>query len=326
MKTTIKESELKEIISKTIKKYLKEEKTLLTTTYHNQNLIVKNYDIENDEDREFIFKNKDLIWDILVNSYASLGGFKGFKTQKDMLKKCPFYRLGFCDNEIITVTVYNDYLGGNKCVGVGTVKDERHRQSVALLDLIIKYNIENWNQWVWVEASEKIEEMCKKNGGFNLPSQYAFLYLKGKPYTKTDEYHYIRKIDNTPVEKTIFGFKDMASFEILNDLIGDKINNFLNKKNLNESENNIYQLYLNKLDEIYKYKDIVDYFVYLKDDEHINEFPEQTMNILYDAIKNIKKLLTEKEYGKREKYILELTIEEGERVIKTSTIFAPSYL
>ena len=74
------------------------------------------------------------------------------------------------------------------------------------------------------------------------------------------------------------------------------------------------------------FKDIVDYFVYLKDDEHINEFPEQTMNILYDAIKNIKKLLTEKEYGKREKYILELTIEEGERVIKTSTIFAPSYL
>ena len=110
MKKTIKENELKEIISKTIKKYLKEEKTLLTTTYHNQNLIVKNYDIENDEDREFIFKNKDLIWDILVNSYASLGGFKGFKTQKDMLKKCPFYRLGFCDNEIITVTVYNDYL------------------------------------------------------------------------------------------------------------------------------------------------------------------------------------------------------------------------
>lgn len=328
MKITINEERLKKIIYEVIKQYINESKELSTLTYHGNILNVKHYDINEEEDKNFILLNIDKIWDILEKSYESLGGFKGFRNQKDMLKKCPFYRIGFSNGEIITVSVYNDYLGGNKCVGVGTIKDNRHKESVLLLDLILKYNIDNWNEWVWVEASDKVEEMCIKNEGFNLPSEYAFLYLGNKPYKNIDDYHYIRNIDGIPTKKTIFGFKDEQSFNILKQVINDKIEDFINRKskNITEDKENLYQEYMSQFDEIYRYKEIIDYFVYLKDDEHINEFPEEALNVLYDAIKNIKQLLTEKQYEKRVAHNMNIAIEEGERVIKTSTIFAASYI
>ena len=36
----------------------------------------------------------------------------------------------------------------------------------------IEYDIQNWEEWVWIEASGKIEEIFRKYGGFNVPTKY----------------------------------------------------------------------------------------------------------------------------------------------------------
>ena len=44
--------------------------------------------------------------------------------------------MSFYDGELVTVTVYNDYLGGAKCVEATCVKDDRHDNAVKLLEMI----------------------------------------------------------------------------------------------------------------------------------------------------------------------------------------------
>ncbi len=102
-----------------------------------------------------------------------------------------------------------------KCVGVACVRDDNHASAVKLLGMIMEYNITNWNQGVWFEASGKIEKMCKELGGFNVPSKYAAVYLRDIPHSIIDDYHYSRKIGGNDEIKTIYGFKSQETFDIL---------------------------------------------------------------------------------------------------------------
>ena len=165
-KDKLNKKKLQLLISESIKKVLKEYKTLDVINFKNHILEVRNYDMSINDDKEFIVKHKKEIWNILENGYEKLGGFHGFQGKSDMIKKTPLFRLGYCDGELVTVTVYNDYLGGLKCVSATCVKDEKHTLAVKLLDMIIRYNIIHWDEWFWIEASGKIEEMCKKKQWF----------------------------------------------------------------------------------------------------------------------------------------------------------------
>lgn len=316
-----------EIVRKELRKLLKESREISNIVYKNHTLSIKQYFMSDSDDKEFIVNNKDVIWNILQSAYENLGGFNGFQTKRDMLKKSPFFTLGFCDDVIITVTVYNTYLGGNKCVGAACVKDENHENAVKLLEMIMEHNISNWNEWVWLEASGKIEEMCKKLNGFNVPSEYVVIYLGNKQYSIIDEYHYTRKIGGNDETKTIFGLKNQETFEFLKEQINSKIIDFLNNvnsKRINEEDerDRIWSDFSQKLSEIDKVINIINYFVYLKDDELINEFPKESINILKKAIKTAEELISNNQYSNEELFRYNNCIEDGYRVLNTSTVLS----
>lgn len=323
-------SKLREIIKECVDKIITESNEIKSINYNGVNLSIQSFDMNNPDDKSFIENNKDKIWDLLQQGYESLGGFKGFGSRRDMMKKSSMFHLGFQDGEIITVSVYNGYLDGNKCVGATCVKDEKHENAVKLLNLIIEYDIQNWEEWVWIEASGKIEEIFNKYGGFNVPTKYVKIFLRNIPFNLVDEYHYSRNIGGNMETKTIFGFKDESTFEFLKKEITDKVNAFINRTKINESLNNseeeieqIWNRFSKNENEIEKDRDIINYFVYLKDDELINEFPKECLDLLEKSIANIQRVLESSNYDIKKEKQYRLTVEEGLRVINTSTVLEP---
>ena len=324
------EGNIVDIVRNCVEKFLIESKEIKSINYNGVNLSIQSYDMNNTEDKSFIMANKDKIWNLLQQGYESLGGFKGFGSRKDMMRKSSMFHIGFQDGEIITVSVYNDYLDGNKCVGATCIKDGKHENAVKLLNLIIEYNIQNWNEWVWVEASGKIEELFKEHGGFNVPSKYTKIYLRTIPFELIDEYHYSRAIGGNKEIKTIFGFKDEETFDFLKKEITDKVKSFLNRnkteESLTESEREIEQIW-NRFNitqnEMEKNRDVINYFVYLKDDELMNEFPKECFDILKKSITYIQNALQNTKFDIRKEKQYRLTIEEGLRVVNTSTVLEP---
>lgn len=321
---------LKEIVKGCVDKIITESKEIKSINYNGVNLSIQSFNMDNADDQSFIMGNKDKIWDLLQHSYEKLGGFKGFASRKDMMKKASMFHLGIQDGEIITVSVYNNYLDGNKCVGTACVTDEKHENAVKLLKFIVEYNIQNWNEWVWVEASGKIEEIFREYGGFNVPSKYVKIYLRNIPFDLVDEYHYTRRIGGGIETKTIFGFKDENTFEFLKKEITDKVNTFINKDKMNESftdsENEVEQIwgrFSKNENEIEKDRDIINYFVYLKDDELINEFPKECLDLLKKSIANMQRAIENGNYDTKKEKQYRLTVEEGLRVINTSTVLEP---
>lgn len=195
---------------------------------------------------------------------------------------------------------------------------------------ILNDDIVNWKQWIWIEASGKVEEMCKTLGAFNVPSDYAIIYLQNVPYEGCDEYHYSRMIAGKKEIKTIFGFKDAETFEIITNDLNNKVEEFLkktqNKKGgLNENllkKEEIYQRYIQKKGDCQRYKDIIDYFIYLHEDEGINELPIESLNILRSAVDSLHEIIdTSNELIINRKY-LKIAIEEGNELLtKISSLY-----
>lgn len=195
---------------------------------------------------------------------------------------------------------------------------------------ILNDDIVNWKQWIWIEASGKVEEMCKTLGAFNVPSDYAIIYLQNVPYEGCDEYHYSRMIAGKKEIKTIFGFKDAETFEIITNDLNNKVEEFLkktqNKKGgLNENllkKEEIYQRYIQKKGDCQRYKDIIDYFIYLHEDEGINELPIESLNILRSAVDSLQEIIdTSNELIINRKY-LKIAIEEGNELLtKISALY-----
>lgn len=319
---------IKDFVNNALKIQLNEETILYSSNENQQTIKLLNLDMNNVADKHYVKQHISEIWHLLETGYEKIGGFKGFQSPKDLLKKSPFLRIGYCDNDMVTIAVYNSYLGGNKCVGLSCIKDERHAIAVKLLEMILKYDITNWQEWVWIEASGKVEEMCKKLNAFNVPSEYAVIYLQNIPHKIRDAYHYIRKIGGREEQKTIFGFKDIESFEILKSDLNKQINSFLEniyQQPINEhtsKQKYIYQRYIQKKGKCQIYKDIIDYFLYLHEDELVNELPKESLLILENAIKTLDKMYKDNDLS-IDKKIVEMTIENGKELLKKFTVLYP---
>lgn len=320
---------IQKMLNKSNNNILNEESVLYDIYQDNEKLEIKNFDMSNEDDKSYIKNHINEIWELLQKGYEKIGGFKGFQSTKDLLKKSPFLKIGYINNNIVAIAVYNSYLGGNKCVGLTCVKDERHNTSLKLLEMVLEYDIINWQQWVWIEASGKVEEMCRKLNAFNVPSDYAIIYLKNIPYKTQDEYHYLRKIAGKEELKTIFGFKDKEIFEMLKNDLNNQIEDFINKissQKINEQtskQQQIYQRYIQKKGICQEYKDIIDYFIYLHEDELINELPKESINILEKTIFLLEKMLKNNEDLTIDKKIIEMTINEGKKLLKQITVLYP---
>lgn len=304
-KIIISGAKLAQIIKEAAYNAINESRMGEIAEYNGHKIHIATYMLKDPEDRDFITKNIDTIWDILTKGYENIGGFKGFQSKKDILKKSPMIKLGFFDDEIVAVDVFNGYLGGNKSVGITCVKNENHEPGVMLVEMIIKENINNWNDWVWCEVSGKIEELYKKNGGLQISDIYLPIFLTKRYTLVGDGYHYYHTFpdDNKNVlsekeknlrVKCIFGLKDQDTYDImLEDAYGPLLD-FIDRVNNNKlNENKVYDRYFSKKSEIEQSKMIIDRFIEMVENEKVYELPPilyqefyKRLVFLNNAVKN----------------------------------------
>lgn len=165
------------------------------------------------EDKEFLKSRKNEIFTLVQNAYSDKGGFAGADNPRTLIKDTDRAKMVFDDNgEIIACALYWIDYGGFKRFGSAGIKG--NSESLKAVEDIIKSDIEPYDNWYWVEASDAIEHLYKKNGGNPIPNWIVGEALRiSKDDTsfridKTDEVHYFRLIRGKEKRKMMFGFKD----------------------------------------------------------------------------------------------------------------------
>ena len=77
----------------------------------------------------------------------------------------------------------------------------------------------------------------------------------------------------------------------------------------------IYQRYLLKKGDCQKYKDIIDYFLYLHQDELIDKLSTESLNVLENAIASLRELANSGKELSIDRKAIKMTIEEGEALL-----------
>lgn len=254
-----------------------------------KDILLVSYYMDNDSDKRFISERVNEIYNILYSSYKEKGGIQGLNKAKDIIKKSNIIRLALYDNTIVSVATYSDYLGGNKLMFCGAIDGELHRQGVIGLRSIVQNDSEQPQNWNWIEASGRVEDIFNEYKAYNVPSKYAKIILK-KPVTVVDEYHYSRPIGVNKINfvKTIFGIKNK---EILNTIfrecfgyMEEDINKAFHK--LRNSQRMKTETIDNKITpELNFAYHIVVLFEEAFKDFHIHEMPEHIIKCLRLAYK-----------------------------------------
>lgn len=200
------------------------------------------------EDKEFLKSRKNEIFTLVQNAYSDKGGFAGADNPRTLIKDTDRAKLVFDDNgEIIACALYWIDYGGFKRFGSAGIKG--NSESLKAVEDIIKSDIEPYNNWYWVEASDAIEHLYKKNGGNPIPNWIVGEALRiSKDDTsfridKTDEVHYFRLIRGKDKRKMMFGFKDEETknraYSAVKDYAKFKLDVNSIKERISESEDDI---------------------------------------------------------------------------------------
>lgn len=165
------------------------------------------------DDKEFLKKRRNEIFTLIQNAYSDKGGFAGADNPRTLIKDTDRAKIVFDDNgEIIACALYWVDPGGFKRFGSAGISG--NSESLKAVEDIIRSDIEPYNNWYWVEASDAIEHLYKKNGGNPIPNWIVGETLglshedKGFRIDVSDEVHYFRIIRGTEKRKMMFGFKD----------------------------------------------------------------------------------------------------------------------
>ena len=115
-------------------------------------------------------------------------------------------------------------------------------------------------------------------------------------------------MNNNDISKSCVTIKQVASDEQLYKTIEKEIEQIWNRFSKTQSE-------------IDRNRDIVNYFVYLKDDELMSDFPKDCLDVLTKSITFIRSALEYGNYDRSKERLYRLTVEEGLRIVNTSTFF-----
>jgi hypothetical protein len=165
-------------------------KTFLTERYVNA--------FHADEKRKYMQQ----VWDILVDSYAYIGGLKGheFKSPETMLQ-VPFWKLAVKDGKVLVVGMYKDH-NGRKSIAFGTNGSSEGK-------ILAKKMIEEDFSRSYIEISGAIEAFVEKHmpelfKQYRVPASEVAAIIN-KEITPVDKYHYKRKIGGVECTKILVG-------------------------------------------------------------------------------------------------------------------------
>lgn len=167
------------------------------------------------DDKQFIAKRSQEIFDMLVKGYADKGGLTLLKTPSQLVSDVDLMKIVFSKNgKVLACITYKYWAGGNKMFLGAAIRNDAGKNAI---QEIIKSDIEPYDNWFWGEVSGPIEHYFKKHNGRPIPKELVSSFVKTKRNIvpspdPNDPIHYTRKIGNieTPVEKAMYGFKDEA--------------------------------------------------------------------------------------------------------------------
>ena len=153
----------------------------------------------------------DRVWELLQQSYSSIGGFKSASSPEELVADSGLWKLVTRNGELTAVNVYKDSFG-RKAIASGTNGTPQGRVDYRMVkdeDFKLKR--------AWAEVSGAVERIMVKNGGRPIPAKYAEI-LTGKKVLEIDDdgAHYTRLIAGHPHEKVIYGFVNLSSADVAN--------------------------------------------------------------------------------------------------------------
>jgi len=149
-------------------------------------------------------KYVDVIWNLLQESYKSIGGIKGsgFESKEAMMKKIKMWKIAKANNKIVAGILYKDKNDIRKSVAVFTdnskkgkslltnmLKDDFKRSSIEISHDLLKF------------VEKRLSSLIKK---YAIPSNEVENILK-KEIKIIDDYKYEREINGTKITKMMLG-------------------------------------------------------------------------------------------------------------------------
>jgi len=147
---------------------------------------------------------KDIVWELLISSYSSIGGIKGsgFESKEAMIKRIKMWKLAKKNNKIVAGILYKDKNDIRKSVAIFTdgskegkvelakmLKDDFSRSSIEVSHDLLKF------------IERKMPIILKK---YVIDTKYVSDIL-GKDIKIIDDKKYERDINGTKVIKMMLG-------------------------------------------------------------------------------------------------------------------------
>lgn len=210
------------------------------------------------------------------------------------------------------MSIYNNFLGGIKCVGIGATRETSVLHKIGILGVrkILKQDFNIPDNGYWIEASGKIEEICEETNAIPIPSEFADIIVPTKKYIIIDEWHYKAEFGNDLFIKKMFGIKDNETKQMIHEYYKKRLD-FLKKLINNEPVNETYKRFKTNEE---KYKTIVDYFIMLITEEHLYEFTPYMLTQFKNALLELKKIVLNKNTNNLRN--IQITYSEGCKLFK----------
>lgn len=151
-------------------------------------------------------KYVDEVWDLLLNSYKSIGGIKGsgFNSKEEMEKKNFMWKLNIKDGKILAGIIYKNKHSTRKGVAVFTNSTKEGK------DALTKLLADDFSRSI-MEVSHSLMHFIEKHfpvlvKKYAIKSEFVEEIL-GKEIEIVDDYHYKRDIHGSIITKMMIGSK-----------------------------------------------------------------------------------------------------------------------
>ena len=284
------------------------------------NIVYKTYfPKENQNDYLFLRDNRNFLWDFFNDGYkfANLKEFNSCRNPKSLWKNASCLKLAYYNDILIAASIYTDYQGGHKCVGITATTNNSYRNiGKEAIKHIIKEDISLFDNFYWTECSDAIEHLYEKHGGIKIPNDYIDFFTKGYKTLSDDGYHFTIEVEFSDndvelVNKVIFGFNSKETFDSIMRRNDERINTFIDRIN---NKQVLESLQIERLPKEDYYKEIV----YIFYEDRINgyqDYSQKTLNILKEAVDYLKEYT---KTNKDRKY--KDAFENGEELLLTATV------
>ena len=270
------EHDLHEIVSTSIKKILKEYDVGSFSFDHKPNFELK-----------FVGKNEilpiaDQIWDMLIRSYANIGGLKTYEDKEQFLGMVKYAKLVYDSGTLVACATYRKVGASFKMVAIGC--NQRVNGKLGIQE-IIKDDILKLDDHFWAEVSGAIEYYFKKYNGYPMPNTIVPNILKKDVglfrFSNEDKVHYEREIGGRWHEKMIFGIKDEETYKAALGAVDD-YSKFMKEVNTLQESNNHLRYSLTQAEYI------VDNIYDAHTEQGFNEMIPSWYQALTDALETFK--------------------------------------